>query len=70
MDHKNSNPLLSKADLTTLKINNFKIIEVMGLKLMHRHPLEWHYIRTKFHENVPTGSKVSGGHTDSTSRHW
>jgi hypothetical protein len=32
MDHKNSNPLLSKADLTTLKLSNFKIIEVMGLK--------------------------------------
>jgi hypothetical protein len=28
-------------------------------------PLEWHYLRTKFHENIPGGSKVlSGGQTD------
>jgi hypothetical protein len=30
-----------------------------------RGPLEWHYLRTKFHENLPRGPKViSGGHTD------
>jgi hypothetical protein len=37
----------------------------MGLKLLHRSPFEWHYLRTKFHEILPSGSKViSGGHTD------
>jgi len=31
---------------------------------LHRGPLEWHYLRTKFHENLPSGSKViSGGHS-------
>jgi hypothetical protein len=61
----NPNPLLSKARLTNLILNNFKIIEAMGLKLLHRGPLEWYYLRTKFHENVPRDSEViSGGHTD------
>jgi hypothetical protein len=32
---------------------------------MHRRSFEWHYIRTKFNENIPSGSEVfSGGHTD------
>jgi hypothetical protein len=36
----------------------------MGFKLLHRGPLEWHYLPTKFHENLPSGSKViSGGYT-------
>jgi hypothetical protein len=39
------------------------MIEAMGLKLLRRGPLEWHYLRTKFHENLPSGSKViSRGH--------
>jgi hypothetical protein len=37
----------------------------MGLKLLHRGPLEWHYLRYKFHENLSRGSEViSGGQTD------
>jgi hypothetical protein len=37
----------------------------MGLKLLRRGPLEWHYLRTKFHENLPSGPEViSGEHTD------
>jgi hypothetical protein len=37
----------------------------MGLKITESGPLEWHYIRTKFHGNLPTGSKViSGGQRD------
>jgi hypothetical protein len=33
---------------------------------LHRGPLVYHYILTKFHENLPSGSKViSGGQTDS-----
>jgi hypothetical protein len=36
----------------------------MGLKLLHRGLLEWHYLRTKFHEILPSSSKViSGGQT-------
>jgi hypothetical protein len=31
---KNPNPLLSKAHLTKLNLNNFKIIEAMGLKII------------------------------------
>jgi hypothetical protein len=37
----------------------------MELKLLHGGPVEWQYLHTKFHENVPSGSEViSGGHTD------
>jgi hypothetical protein len=36
------------------------MIEAMGLKRLHRSPLEWHYLRTKFHENLPSGLKVFG----------
>jgi hypothetical protein len=28
---------------------------------LHRGPLEWHYLRTKFHENLPSGSEVITG---------
>jgi hypothetical protein len=56
------------------KLQLFKLVEDMGLKLLHRGPLEWHYVRTKFHENLPRGSKViSGGHTDThthTETYW
>jgi PIN domain nuclease of toxin-antitoxin system len=65
LEHKQSKPTVTKAHVTTLNLNNFKIIEAMGLKLLHRDPLEWHYLRTKFHEILPSGSKViSGGPTD------
>jgi hypothetical protein len=41
------------------------MIEAMGLKLLHRAPFEYHYLRIKFHENLPSGSKViAGGHTN------
>jgi hypothetical protein len=33
MEH-NPNPQFSKAHLTTLNLNNFKIIEAMGLKII------------------------------------
>jgi hypothetical protein len=32
-DINNPNPQLSKAHLTNLKLNNFKMIEAMGLKI-------------------------------------
>jgi hypothetical protein len=62
MQHK-PNPQFSKAHLTTLSLNNFKMIEAMGLKILHLNSLDWHYLRTKFHENLPSGLEViSGGH--------
>jgi hypothetical protein len=62
---KNPHPQYSKADLTTLNLNNFKLIKATGLKkLLHQGLLEWHYLCTTFHENLPSGSEViSGGHT-------
>jgi hypothetical protein len=51
--------------LSNLNLNNFKMLEDMGLKILHRGPLEWHYLRTKFLENLPSGSKViTGRHTN------
>jgi hypothetical protein len=44
-----------------LNLNNFKLVEGVGLKLFHRGHLEWHYLGTKFHENLPSGSKVING---------
>jgi hypothetical protein len=64
MEH-NPNALFSKAHPTTLNLNNFKMIEAMGLTLLHQGPFEWHYLRTKCHEILPCGSEViSGGQTD------
>jgi hypothetical protein len=34
MEHNNPNPQLSKAHLTNLNLNNFKMIEAMGLKII------------------------------------
>jgi hypothetical protein len=34
MEHKNPNPLLSKAHITTLKANKFKMIVAMRLKII------------------------------------
>jgi hypothetical protein len=61
----NPNPQFSKAHLTILNLNNFKIIEAMGLKFFASRSLERHYLRAKFRENLPSVSEViSGGHTD------
>jgi hypothetical protein len=38
------------AYLTTLNLNNFKMVGSLGLKLFHRGLLEWHHFATKFHE--------------------
>jgi hypothetical protein len=58
---RNPNPQFSKVHLTTLNFNNFKTILAMGLKLLHRGPLQWHYLRNKFHENLPGGLEVISG---------
>jgi hypothetical protein len=42
------------------------MLKVWHEKLLHRGPLEYHYVLTKFHENLQISSKViNGGHTDS-----
>jgi hypothetical protein len=41
------------------------MVEAMGLKLLHRGPLEWQHLPTKYHEALPSGSKIiNGGQTD------
>jgi hypothetical protein len=64
MEQNNPNTQFIKAHLTNLNLNDFKMIEAMGLKRLHRGPLELHYLRTNFLEIVRNGSKViSGGDT-------
>jgi hypothetical protein len=61
----NPNSLLIKAHFTNMNLNNFKMIEAMGLKIISTRSPEWHHFPTKFHENIPSSSKViTGGHTD------
>jgi hypothetical protein len=33
------------------------MVETMGIKLLRRGPLEWQQPPTKFHENLPSGTK-------------
>jgi hypothetical protein len=41
------------------------MIEGMGLKSIASRSLEWHYLGTKFDENLPSDSEViSGGNID------
>jgi hypothetical protein len=35
-----------------------------ALKLWHRGHLQWHDLRTEFYKNIPIGSEVDGGQTD------
>jgi hypothetical protein len=57
----NTNTQFSKAHLTTLKFNNFKMIEAVGLKIIaSRSPR----MALPLYQ-ISCGSKViSGGHTD------
>jgi hypothetical protein len=51
--------------LTTLNLNHFKMVKAMGLKISALRSPSRHYLHTKFHENLPSSSKViSVGHTD------
>jgi hypothetical protein len=36
------------------------MVEVMGITLLHRGPLEWHHLPTKFDTNLLVGLKVNG----------
>jgi hypothetical protein len=61
MEH-NLNPQFSMAHVTNLNLNNFKVIEAMELKkILQRGALECHYLRTKFHSILGSGSKFSEG---------
>jgi hypothetical protein len=42
------------------------MVEDMGLKLLHRGPLEWHYLPTKYRENQFSSKVISGTQTDKT----
>jgi hypothetical protein len=64
----NTNSQFSRAHLTTLNLNNLKIIEAMGIKLLYQGSLEWNYLDIKFNENLLSGSEVivgggGGAHT-------
>jgi hypothetical protein len=53
----------SKAHVTILNLNNFEMIEVVGLKLFHRGPLEWHYFPKKFMNIYQAVQKLLVGDT-------
>jgi hypothetical protein len=40
-----------------MNLNNFKMTEAMGLKIITLSTLEWHHLLTKFHENLPRDLK-------------
>jgi hypothetical protein len=42
MEHNNPNPEFSKAHLTNINLNDFNMIEAMGLKLLRPGPLPCH----------------------------
>jgi hypothetical protein len=52
--------------LTSLNLNHFKMVEDIGLKLLHRGPLEWHYLPIKYNEIYQAIQKLlvggGGGH--------
>jgi hypothetical protein len=65
MEHKQTKPKFSKARLTNLNLNTFKIIETMGLKIIaSRSP--WMALPPyQISLSSTRGSNViSGGHTD------
>jgi len=37
------------------------MIEAVGLQILHRGSLEWHYLHTKFHKILLRGLKVTSG---------
>jgi hypothetical protein len=49
--------------LRFVNLNLFKAVESRpkGLKLSHQGSLQWSELHTKFHKNLPVGSKVIRG---------
>jgi hypothetical protein len=65
MAHKERKPLLSKAHLTNLNLNNFKIIEAMGLKIYCIEvPLNDITSFSNFMKSTKRFKIISGGLTD------
>jgi hypothetical protein len=48
------------------------MFEDKGLKIIASRSFIWHYLPTKYHKNLPSGSKlISGGETDThTQTDW
>jgi hypothetical protein len=61
MQHKISKYAVEQGSPHKFEPSNFKIVQAMKLKLLHRGPLEWYQLCTKFHENLPISSKVISG---------
>jgi len=60
----NPNPVLSKANAFTSQLRTptiSKWLKLWDQKLSRRGPPEWHHLPTKFHGNLPVGSKVING---------
>jgi hypothetical protein len=49
--------------LRSLKVRHFGMVEGTGLKVRRRDHLQWHDLPTKFHKNLPIGSNVIMGET-------
>jgi hypothetical protein len=47
--------------LRSSNVSHFGMAEATRLKMWHQGQLQWHHLRTKFHENPPIGSKVISG---------
>jgi hypothetical protein len=61
---RNPNPQFSKAHLTNFNPNNCKMIEAMGLKVLHRGPLEWYCLLPNFMKIYQAVQKLLVGDTD------
>jgi hypothetical protein len=49
--------------LRSLNVSHIGMLEVTGLKVWRRGYLQWHDLPTEFHKNLPIGSKVIRGDT-------
>jgi hypothetical protein len=54
---------MSKAHLTNLNLNNFKIIEAIGLKITASRSLEWHHLVPNFMKINEAYQKLLVGYT-------
>jgi hypothetical protein len=54
--------------LRSLNVCHFGMVEGTGLKVWRRGYLQWHDLPTEFHKNLPVGSKVIMGDTQTDRR--